>query len=479
MKIQIKFPPPSEKQKEFLMDRHKHIGYGGARGGGKSHAVRMKAVGLGFRFPGIKMAIVRRTYPELMKNHVEPLKKILNVGHPDKNKRAAVYNKTERVMTLLNGSTISFMYCDNERQLERFQGLEIDVLFIDEATQYDELWLKKMVACVRGVNGFPKRVYYTCNPGGRGHAYIKRIFIDRKYMTGENPEEYSFIKALVTDNQALMATNPDYKRQLEALPPKLRAAWLEGDWNIFEGQFFEEFLEEPPETVAQECGLSVEELKQQRRWTHVIEPFDIPKQWTVFRSFDWGYSKPFSCAWWAVDFEGCMYRILELYGCTQTPNEGVKWEPNKVFDKIHEVETTHPWLAGRNIGGVADPAIWDSSTGVSIEEVAAKRGVYFSKADNARIPGWMQMHYRMAFDENGYPMLYVFSNCKAFIRTIPLLVYDDVKVEDLDTDMEDHVADESRYACMSRPISPRIPPEEEKIEDDPLNMVADAKRRRR
>ena len=328
MKIQIKFPPPSEKQKEFLMDRHKHIGYGGARGGGKSHAVRMKAVGLGFRFPGIKMAIVRRTYPELMKNHVEPLKKILNVGHPDKNKRAAVYNKTERVMTLLNGSTISFMYCDNERQLERFQGLEIDVLFIDEATQYDELWLKKMVACVRGVNGFPKRVYYTCNPGGRGHAYIKRIFIDRKYMTGENPEEYSFIKALVTDNQALMATNPDYKRQLEALPPKLRAAWLEGDWNIFEGQFFEEFLEEPPETVAQECGLSVEELKQQRRWTHVIEPFDIPKQWTVFRSFDWGYSKPFSCAWWAVDFEGCMYRILELYGCTQTPNEGVKWEPN-------------------------------------------------------------------------------------------------------------------------------------------------------
>lgn len=479
MKIQIKFPPPSEKQKEFLMDRHKHIGYGGARGGGKSHAVRMKAVGLGFRFPGIKMAIVRRTYPELMRNHVEPLKKILNVGHPDKNKRAAVYNKTERVMTLLNGSTISFMYCDNERQLERFQGLEIDVLFIDEATQYDELWLKKMVACVRGVNGFPKRVYYTCNPGGRGHAYIKRIFIDRKYMTGENPEEYSFIKALVTDNQALMATNPDYKRQLEALPPKLRAAWLEGDWNIFEGQFFEEFLEEPPETVAQECGLSVEELKQQRRWTHVIEPFDIPKQWTVFRSFDWGYSKPFSCAWWAVDFEGCMYRILELYGCTQTPNEGVKWEPNKVFDKIHEVETTHPWLAGRNIGGVADPAIWDSSTGVSIEEVAAKRGVYFSKADNARIPGWMQMHYRMAFDENGYPMLYVFSNCKAFIRTIPLLVYDDVKVEDLDTDMEDHVADESRYACMSRPISPRIPPEEEKIEDDPLNMVADAKRRRR
>ena len=479
MKIQIKFPPPSEKQTQFLMDRHKHIGYGGARGGGKSHAVRMKAVGLGFRYPGIKLAIVRRTYPELMRNHVEPLKKILNVGYPDKNKRAAVYNKTERVMTLLNGSTISFMYCDNERQLERFQGLEIDVLFIDEATQYDELWLQKMVACVRGVNGFPKRVYYTCNPGGRGHAYIKRIFIDRRYKTGENPEEYSFIRALVTDNKALMETNPDYKRQLEALPPKLRKAWLEGDWNIFEGQFFEEFLEEPPETVAEECGLSVEELKRQRRWTHVIEPFDIPKQWTVFRSFDWGYSKPFSCAWWAVDFEGCMYRILELYGCTQTPNEGVKWEPNKVFDKIHEVETTHPWLAGRNIGGVADPAIWDSSTGVSIEEVAAKHRVYFSKADNARIPGWMQMHYRLAFDEDGYPMLYVFSNCKAFIRTIPLLVYDDVKVEDLDTDMEDHVADESRYACMSRPISPRVPPEAEVIEDDPLNMIADAKKRRR
>lgn len=477
--IIIKLPPPSEKQKLFLTDTHKKIAFGGARGGGKSHAVRMKAIGLCLRYPKIKIGIVRRTYPELNRNHIVPLKDLLNTGNPDKRKRAATYNKTEHVMTFVNGSTITFVYCDDERQLNRFQGLEFDVLFIDEATQFEELWLQKMEACVRGVNDFPKRVYYTCNPGGVGHAYIKRLFIEKKYKRGENPEDYSFIRSLVTDNKALMEKDPHYLDQLEALPPKLREAWLNGNWDIFEGQFFEEFVEEPSELKAAECGTTVEELKKRRQWTHVIEPFDIPRQWTVERSFDWGYSKPFSCGWWATDFDGCAYRILELYGCTQTPNEGVKWEPNKVFAKIKEIEDTHPYLKGRNITGVADPAIWSAETGVSIEEIAASHGVYFQKGDNARIPGWMQMHYRMAFDENGYPMMYVFSTCKNFIRTIPLMVYDDVKVEDLDTTMEDHIADESRYYFMSRPIPPREKHEEKPIEDDPLNMIEDARKGRR
>ncbi len=474
--IVIKFPPPHETQKKFLTDTHKRIAFGGARGGGKSHAVRMKAVGLALRYPKIRIGIVRRTYPELNRNHIGPLKDILNTGNPDKKRRAATYNATEKVMTFQNGSTITFCYCDNERQLDRFQGLEFDVLFIEEATQFQELWLQKMEACVRGVNNAPKRIYYTCNPGGVGHAYVKRLFIDKKYKRGERPEDYSFIKSLVTDNKALMEQDPGYMDQLEALPPKLREAWLNGNWDIFEGQFFEDFIEEPSEKKAFELETTVEDLKKNGQWVHVIEPFDIPKQWTITRSFDWGYSKPFSCGWWATDFDGCVYRILELYGCTQTPNEGVKWEPNKVFAKIKEIETTHPWLQGRQINGVADPAIWDAETGESIEEMAARHGVYFNKADNARIPGWMQMHYRLAFDENGYPMMYVFSNCKAFIRTIPLMVYDQTKVEDLDTTMEDHVADESRYFCMSRPIQPRVKHEIKEALDDPLNMIADARK---
>ena len=190
--------------------------------------------------------------------------------------------------------------------------------------------------------------------------------------------------------------------------------------------------------------------------THVIDPFEIPEGWKIYRSFDWGYNRPFSCGWWAVDYDGVVYRILELYGCGNTPNEGVKWTPPQVFREIHRIETEHRWLAGKKIIGIADPSIWDAETGESIADVAARHQVYFTPGDNKRIPGWMQLHYRLAFDENGYPMMYIFSNCKAFIRTIPLLQYDGCKPEDLDTRGEDHVADEARYFCMSRPIKPRV-----------------------
>jgi hypothetical protein len=116
----------------------------------------------------------------------------------------------------------------------------------------------------------------------------------------------------------------------------------------------------------------------------------------------------------------------------------VKWIPDKVFEEIHRIETEHRWLRGKHIIGVADPAIWDAQTGESIADTAAKHRVYFKKGDHKRIPGWMQMHYRMAFDENGFPMMYIFRNCEAFIRTVPLLQYHEHKPEDLDTDGEDH-----------------------------------------
>ena len=193
--------------------------------------------------------------------------------------------------------------------------------------------------------------------------------------------------------------------------------------------------------------------------------------WTICRSYDFGYGKPFSCAWWAVDYDGVIYRILELYGCTQTPNEGVKWTPDKQFAEIAKIERQHPWLKEKDITGIADPAIWDASRGESIEQTAARYGVYFSKGDNERIAGWMQCHYRLQFDENGYPRMYVFRNCEAFIRTIPILVYDEHKVEDLDTSMEDHVADEWRYFCMSRPIRPMQTAPALPIWADPLNQM--------
>lgn len=222
------------------------------------------------------------------------------------------------------------------------------------------------------------------------------------------------------------------------------------------------------------CSISVEDALKQHRWTHVIEPFDLNegncRGWTIYRSYDFGYAKPFSCAWYAIDFDGNIYRIMELYGCTDTPNEGVKWSPDEQFRKIREIEDTHPWLKGRKIHGIADPAIWDASHGESIADTAVGYGIYFDKGDHQRIPGWMQCHYRLQFDENGYARFYVFNNCKDFIRTIPLLMYDEHHVEDIDTSLEDHIADEWRYLCMSRPIKPMAPVKQRTILTDPLNQ---------
>ena len=468
-KKQLILQEPNERQKLFLASHAKHIGYGGARGGGKSWAVRDKAKRLCLRFKGIKVLIVRRTYPELVNNHINQLRDELN--------GIAKYNKSEKMFTFSNGSTIKFGYCNNDNDLDQYQGAEYDVIFLDEATQLQEMWIKKITACVRGVNDFPKRIYYTCNPGGASHGYIKRLFIDKQYENGEVPSDYEFIQALVTDNKALMESQPDYIKQLEALPPKLREAWLYGRWDIFEGQFFEDFRTTPDIDLCAKAGITVEEALEQRRFTHVIEPFEPPRGWNIMRSYDFGYNKPFSLGYWAVDYDGVLYRIMEMYGCTQTPDEGVKWSPDEQFKRIVDLERTHPWLKGRKIvDSVADPSIWDASRGESIADTAARYGIYFSPGDNERIPGWMQVHYRMQFSEDGYPRMYFFSNCKAAIRTIPLMMYSETKPEDIDTKLEDHCPDEIRYMCMSRPIKPIVPAKPRVIITDPLDQFTNVKR---
>ena len=443
---------PQPKQDEVLKCTATHIGFGGARGGGKSWVVRFNAKGMGLKYPGIRQLIVRKTYPELQENHIRILKK--------ETEGVAVYKDKDKTLVFNNGSEVRFMYCQYDDDVERLQGSEFDIIYFDEATQLTEHQMKSISACLRGVNDFPKHIYYTCNPGGVGHAYIKRIFIDKRYEEGEDANDYQFVQSLVDDNQKLLEADPRYKARLEALPYKQRQAWLEGKWDIFEGQYFEEFTDNPSHY-------------KDRVHTHVIDPFDIPKHWTIYRSYDWGYAKPFSCGWWAIDEEGVLYRILELYGCTGEPDEGVKWTPDKQFDEISKIEREHPLLKGKDIQGYADPACWNKETGTSVMDTAAKYGIYFNKGDNKRIPGWLQVRYRLQFDENGYPRMYIFNTCKNFIRTIPLLMYSDSpsKVEDLDTTQEDHIADETRYMCMAHPIKPIKPVAEIKPQDDPLNLL--------
>lgn len=474
---------PNEKQLKFLEADKKHVAFGGARGGGKSWAVRVKAVLLCLKHPGIKVMIIRKTYPELQENHIIPLTEMLHCYDPDPDEHIASYNDSKKHIIFPNGSRILFRYCDNEKDAERFQGTEVDVLFIDEATHQSETKSKKLTACVRGVNNFPKRIYYTCNPGGEGHDWVKRLFIDRNFRELENPEDYMFIQSLVTDNLALMLSDPDYIKQLQSLPPKLRDAWLNGNWDIFAGQFFEDFRATPDLKLCEAAGVTPDEARRQRRFTHVIEPFDINsgecRGWTIMRSYDFGYNKPFSLGYWACDYDGVLYRFLEFYGCRETPDEGVQWAPEEQFKRISQLEREHPWLKGRKIvDSVADPAIWDASRGESIADTAAKYGIYFTPGDNKRIPGWMQVHYRFQFDENGYPRMYVFDNCKAFIRTFPLMMYSETNPEDLNTKLEDHCPDEVRYMCMSRPIEPIIKTEKTPVPFDPLNQFSAEQHRR-
>jgi hypothetical protein len=162
---------------------------------------------------------------------------------------------------------------------------------------------------------------------------------------------------------------------------------------------------------------------------------------------------------------------MDVYGWNGTPDEGNKWTPDEQFKYIAELERTHPMLKGRKIvDSVADPAIWDASRGESIAETAIKYGVYFTPGDNHRIAGWMQFHYRLQFDDNGYPRMYFFKTCETSRRVIPLMMYSETHPEDINTKLEDHCPDEIRYMCMSHPVKPYIKEEQKVIYNDPLNQ---------
>ena len=476
---------PQPRQWEFMRRGEDEVLYGGAAGGGKSDALVIEATRQ-VEIPHYKGLILRKTYPQLS----ELIEKSLRY-YPQAFPKA-VYNDQKKTWTFPSGAKIVFGSLQHEKDKFNYQGKAYDFIGFDELTHFtfeEYIYLKSR----NRPNGPGTRVYMrnTANPGGVGHSWVKERFItagDPMETVWENvvivfPDGHSekrwmsrtFVPSTVFDNKVLLANDPQYLARLASMPEKDKQALLYGDWDTYEGQFFEDFRVEPDMRAANAVGSndSREKLKEQRRWVHVIEPFEIPAGWTIYRSFDWGYNKPFSVGWWAVDYDGVLYRILELYGCTETPNQGVKWIPDRLFAEIQKIESEHRWLKGKYIHGVADPAIWNAEMGVSIAETAMKYGIYFDKGDHERLPGWMQVHYRLAFDENGFPMMYVFSNCKAFIRTMPVLQYDEHKPEDLDTDGEDHVADEVRYMCMARPIKPRVTPTLSTFNQGPLHLFLD------
>ena len=458
---------PQPRQAAFMERPEWEALYGGAAGGGKSDALVIEALRQ-VHIPHYKALILRKTFPQL----AELIDKSLNyypMAFP-----GARYNSSSHTWTFPSGAKIIFGSMQYTKDRLKYQGQAYDFVAFDELTHFSWEEYSYLFSRCRP-NGPGTRCYIrsTANPGGVGHGWVKERFItagkpmvpvweDIRWRdpTGkEYCEKRSriFVPSSVFDNPALLRNDPDYITRLASMPEAERKALLYGDWDTFSGQVFTEWRNDP-------------EHYMDRVGTHVISPFKVPDAWSIWCALDWGYSKPFSAGWYAVDHERRLYRIREYYGCTGTPNVGVKLEPSEVARQIKRIEAEDPNLRGKTIHRVGDPAIWGSDGTESIGALFERERVFFEKGDHARIDGKMQVHHRMAFDENGWPMLYVFSTCKHFIRTVPNLVYDEKDVEDIDTDGEDHIYDELRYVCMKNPIAPRRRLPEKKQEYDPLDL---------
>lgn len=452
---------PTPKQAMFHASRANEILYGGAAGGGKTKAIVMDALFRCLKWPNTVAVIFRRSYRELEDTDI----KEAQASYPE---GLATYNAGRHEFKLVNGSKILFRHCENEADRFKYSGLEAQFMYFDELTTFTQViydFLKTRLRAKKSLGVVPI-VRSASNPGNIGHGWVKKEFVDAgPYMEIREQEIYSealhkskkittqYIPSLATENPYI---TDDYVFELEQKPDALKRALLNGDWDSFEGQVFTEFANKPEHYL-------------DRRWTHVIAPFDIPHDWPRYMSFDHGYSEPFACQWWAIDHKGTAYLYREWYGCVpRKADTGIKLTPVQIADGILERE--EPEIADNiRVVRTADPAIFDKSRGFSVADQMApgyqgrSRGVLFNKGDNTRIAGKMEVHERLRFDSEGRPGMYIFSTCTDWIRTVPNLPYDEKKREDVDSDAEDHDYDAMRYFLMDHPMTPsKKPPVEYK-----------------
>lgn len=455
----------------------KVIAYGGAAGGGKSDAMVMGAIIAACTYEGIAVGYFRRKFTQLegaggaIWRSTQLLGPLVEAG-------LVKWNGGLYRWTFWNGSVIQFAHLQHEHDVQNYQSQQFDVICFDEATHFTRFQYRYMLSRNRSnTKNMPRPfIMMGTNPGGVGHTWFKDEFVrcgepETVHRVEVEPgkfEEHMFIPAKLSDNHALEERDPEYRQNLENQPEHIRRQLLEGDWDAVDGVAFPEF----------------------RRDVHIVQPFEIPSEWLRFRALDWGYAKPYSIGWYAIDYDGRLIKYRELYGYGGQADKGSKEDPADVAKKIWELEHVRDengvWHHENIVDAVADDAIFggkqDNSKDIAEQfadkflELDKEHGTYtrlwrrVGKGPRSRISGRLEVHHRLKIpvDEEGkrtgeWPMLVFFPSCAHTVRTMPELLNDDNNPEDIDTDMEDHAYDQVRYACMSRPMTTKPPKKEETI----------------
>ena len=429
---EVIFQPNDGPQPSFLASAEREVFYGGARGGGKSYAMLVDPLRYCHKAQH-RALLIRRSMPELrdMITHSQRLYSRAFKG--------ARWREQEKEWRFPSGARIEFGYAENMTDVLRYQGQSYTWIGVDELPQYPTPDVYNFLrSSLRSVDPeIPVFMRATGNPGNIGSQWVKEMFVDPSEPnkafnvsidtpTGVRKISRRFIPAKLQDNPYLMQTD-DYYIMLASLPEVQRKQFLEGDWSAFENSSFPEF----------------------NKTTHVVDPFEIPRGWSRFRSADWGYSSNACCLWFAIDWDNNLWVYRELYTKKITADEFAK--------KVLEAEQGEFMRYG-----VLDSSTWAKrgDVGPSIAETMIQEGCKWRPSDRSpksRINGKLEIHKRLKVHEkDNEPTLKVFSNCINLIRTLPLLPLDKNNPEDVDTDAEDHAYDALRYGCMSRPMHPSV-----------------------
>ncbi len=424
--LDIYLQPKQRKFLETIEDKPVTF-YGGAKGGGKSKGLQLIMLLRRFQYAGSTGAIFRRTFPELEGNHIRPL----FAAFPA---LKAYWNEGKKLLTLPNGSTLQFCHCSNEADIDLYQGREFHDLAIDEAGQWTEAMFRKLSGSNRSsIAGIKARVLLTGNPGGVGHGWLKRIFVERRFQERERPQDYAFIQALVDDNAALTANDPEYVHRLDAEPNEaLRRAYRYGDWNIFAGQFFQEINKD----------------------VHFVPPFTIPPHWNRFGSYDFGFNHPAAFGWFANDEDGNTYLYRELVRAGMRVDQFAK-----ELNAYPDTQQCYPIVAGHDCW-TTKGVLKDTAQPPTVAEEFQSHGILIKRAVIDRIQGAAHLRSYLALrGDKKRPRFFIFNTCPIAFDCISRMIHDPDRVEDVlkvdatdgDPLSGDDAYDMVRYGLMSRP----------------------------